>query len=128
MRGDGLGSARQAGVRDEARFCGESPMVLELDPAFELSQFILCGFAFDHHPVCFFDVMFWVGQSFDERAVVGEQEQAFAVAIQSPCGVDVGDVDKFFERGMPRTFICKLREHAIWFVEENISHGYNHTR
>jgi hypothetical protein len=70
---DRLGSRRQVRVWDEAGFGWKSPVVFELYPAFELNQFILCWVAFDHHPVGFFDVMFWVGQSFDESPIIGKQ-------------------------------------------------------
>jgi hypothetical protein len=73
--------------------------------------------------------MFRVGNLFDERAVVGEEQQALAVAIQPPRGVDIRDPDELFERGMTRAFIRKLRKHAKRFVEEDVFHAvYNHTR
>lgn len=128
MRGDRLGSGGQVRVRDEPEGGGTREMLFELDSVRELRQFLLSRVALHHHQIRFFNMMFWVSEPFDECAIIREQEQAFAVAVEPPGGVNVWNVDKFFEGGVPCAFVGKLGKHAIRFVEEKVTHGYNHTR
>ena len=61
----------------------------------------------------------WIGQALLESALVGEQQQAFAVGIQSSRGVDPGNVDQISQAAptAPR-FRRELTEVAVGLVKQ----------
>ena len=61
--------------------------------------------------------MFGVADAVLELAVIGEQEQAFAVSVESSRRVEVGLVDKIFER-LPSFSIGELAEDIEGFIEK----------
>ena len=64
----------------------------------------------------------WVGDALLQQAVIGEQQEAFAIGIQPPCWVDLGQINQFGKRS-PTTagFGCELAQDSKGFVEENES-------
>ena len=68
------------------------------------------------------DVMLWVCQSLDQGAIIGEQQQAFAIAVQAARGVHVWHINILLQRRMTRAFISELRKHTIRLIENNIAH------
>lgn len=122
MRGYGLGPGGQVRGWNEAERGGTREIFFELDSVRELGQFLLSRVALHHHQIGFFDMMFWVSETFNESAIIREQEQTFAIAVEPPGSVDVWNVDKVFEGGVPCAFVCKLGKHAIGFVEEKGAH------
>lgn len=61
-----------------------------------------------------------IGQGMLQLAIISEQEQAFTIAVQSSCGIDVT------ERNIPlqsMAFAGKLAEHAEWLKKENVAVG-----
>src|SRR5688572_27117279 len=57
MRSDRLGTRWQAWRRNEAGFAGQGPISFEINPTFQLTDFIQSWFTFYHHPICFFVFM-----------------------------------------------------------------------
>lgn len=48
---------------------------------------------FHLNPIGFFQLMLWIGDACLCRAVIGQDHQTFAVAVQPTCGIKVGRVD-----------------------------------
>ena len=69
------------------------------------------------------DVMFRVGQAFDESTIISKQQQAFAVTIQTPCRVDIRYVNELLESRMTCASTGELREDTVGFVENNVTHN-----
>jgi hypothetical protein len=53
----------------------------------------LIGNTFHLNPIGFFQLMLWIGDARLCRAVIGQDHQAFAVAVQPTCGIKAGRVD-----------------------------------
>ena len=78
----------------------------------------LVGRAFDLDPIDFFHLEARVGNMRLELAVVGQQQQAFAVRIQPAGHIHTGNRDEVLEPAPP-PFRRELAEHAVGLVEEN---------
>jgi hypothetical protein len=61
-------------------------------------------------------------QAMNQVAIVGQQEQPFGLAIQSPGSIDVRERNAGFEGGVTGAFIGKRGEHPIGLVEEEGGH------
>ena len=54
-----------------------------------------------------------------EHAVIGEQQQAFAVTIQAAGGINTGNRNEVFQRMLP----AELAQDIVRFVEEDVAVG-----
>jgi len=82
----------------------------------QLLQRGLVGLALHLYPVGFPERVPGIAQPRMERAVVGEQQQAFAVVIQPAGRVDVGHGD-VIGQGRPAVVGTELAQHAKRLVE-----------
>src|SRR5690606_9387446 len=55
----------------------------------------------------------------DERTVIGQEQQAFAVPVQPSAGIHSRHIDKVLEAGFS-AFGGELAEYAVGFVEEQV--------
>lgn len=78
--------------------------------------------SFHQDIVSLFHMMLWIYQAVDERSVIGEKQQAFAVAVEPPGDVDAGDVNVLLQGWMPGALIGELGENTIGLVENDVSH------
>jgi hypothetical protein len=69
-----------------------------------------------------------IGQAVDQVAIIGEQQQTFAVIVQATGRVNVGQVDVVAER-RATVGISEGREDAVGFVEDqSVSHALKRNR
>ena len=78
----------------------------------------VAGFAFDLCPVGFRDLRAWLTDSCLQFAVIGEQQQSFAVVVQSTRRVHLGFSDEVGER-RPAVCIGELAQYLVGLVEKN---------
>lgn len=69
---------------------GEGPLALHHHPAAKQFQCLRCWSPFHLHPIAAPMAEAWVGDALLQQAVIGEQQEAFAIGIQPPCWVDLG--------------------------------------
>jgi hypothetical protein len=65
--------------------------------------------------------MFWVGYFTLQTTVVCQDKQSFAVAIQTACGINLGDVNEFgqgFAGAALGALVGELRQNVKGFVEQ----------
>ena len=102
----------------QASFCRAGNEVAQIHGLFQLRDLFGIGRAFQLRPVGFDKFEFWAGNPRLLLTVVGEQQQALAVGIQPPGGVNTGHVYQFFQIGV--FFVWrKLADIAIGFVERD---------
>jgi len=76
--------------------------------------------AFNLHQVGLVLPVVRIGEPVGQGALVGEQQQAFAVVVQPPSRVDLPGQAEFGQRAPPRrAAIGELAQHVEWFVEGN---------
>ena len=83
----------------------------------QLLQLLLSRLALDLHPVGLGQLVLGVGNPRLQLAIIGQQQQAFAVSVQSPGRVDPRNRNKVLERGAP-AFVTELGQHIEGFVEQ----------
>ncbi len=101
----------------DARPGGQGHAVIELHSGAQGSQLLFARDPFHLHPVGLGGLLPWLGEARLQLAVVGEQQQPLAVAIEPPCGVDAGFPDVILE-GLPARLVGELAEHHIGLVQQ----------
>ena len=94
--------------------------VVEGDAVAQGGQRLGRGFAFHLNIVDLAGALTRLGQLRLQRAVVGQHQQAFAVAIEPTGGIDARHRNKIFQRAAPG-LVGKLRQHIIGFIEQDHS-------
>ena len=90
--------------------------IAQIHAAFEYSQFGFVRLAFHLRPIGFFGFEFRAGYLCLQAAVVGEQQQAFAVGIEPAGRVEAGSFDIVFQAAV--FFMrAKLADNAVGLVE-----------
>ena len=95
-------------------------------PAPQLLYGCVGRLALDLHPVGFWQLVLGLGNARLQLAIVGEQQQAFAVGIQPPGDIDAGHRNQAFQP-LPAPFVGKLAEVAVGLVEEEYSGHWKST-
>jgi hypothetical protein len=94
---------------------------LDDQPLLQLLQGLGGGDPFHLNPVGALMAELGIDQAGIEATIIGQQEQPFAVAIQSPHRINFGHRNKRLE-GRPSRLVGELGEHAIRLVELEIAH------
>ena len=95
--------------------------VFQADALPKLIEAGLRNVALDLDEIGFRQLELGIGDPRLQPAVIGEQEQALAVAVEPPRRIDAGDVD-IVRQGRTRRLgaaIGELAQHAIGFVEQD---------
>ncbi len=92
---------------DGACFCRQGGAILERDPLLQACDLFCLWNSFDLYQVGFPGFIAWVAEALLQLAIVGEQQQSFAVAVESAGGIDCGDVD-IVSQGLASFSISKL--------------------
>ena len=90
------------GLVDEPRAGGLRDEVAEVDAVAQRGERGLGRRAFDLRPIDLRELVARVRDARLQRAVVGQQQQAFAVGVEPARGVDVRDLDVVRERALGR--------------------------
>jgi hypothetical protein len=115
-------SRGEGGVGDLDDFGGAGTVALDGDAGTESVEGGFGGSAFDLDAVGTAVGEIGEEEAELEGAVVGEEEQSFAIGVKAAGGVDVGDWDEVGEGGARRDgSICELGENAVGFVEEDVA-------
>ena len=87
--------------------------------ALQLCNCVVGGLAFDLHEIGLGQLEPRIGNPRLQPSVIGQQQQAFAVAVKPPGGIDALDGDEFRKRRALRRRACvgELRQDAEGFVE-----------
>jgi len=121
---DGLALADGGIARPHRRFGHQAHpgrqrhAIFEFNPPAPLLQIRCAGGAFDLYPVGFPQFVAGLGQAGLQRAVIGEQQQPFAVTIQTAGGIDVADRNIILQGFAPGR-IGELAKYHVGLVEEN---------
>jgi hypothetical protein len=111
------GCAATAGLVERRLRLARSAVV-QLDAIAQALQLLRARLALHLHPVGLGQLVLGVGDPRLQATVVGQQQQAFAVAVQAPGRVDAGDVDEILERRAPFA-VAELRQHVERLVEQD---------
>ena len=90
--------------------------VVQRDAQAKRVQRMHIGLAFDLHPVDFFHFVAGVRNPRLQGAVVGQQQQAFAVGVQPAGYINAGHLDDVFQTA-PATLGRELTQHALGLVQ-----------
>ena len=61
-----------------------------------------------------------IGETVLESAIVGEQDESFAIVIEAPGGIDIGDVDEVGEGAGGFGGRGELADDVVGLVEEDV--------
>ena len=103
---------------DPLNTCGQGRTIVERDAGAQRGQRIFRWQAFNLNVVNFTGALAGLSQRSLQRAIVGQHQQAFAIAVKTTRGVDPGDGNKIFQRAAPG-FVRKLRQHIVGFIEQD---------
>jgi hypothetical protein len=116
-----VGACAQAAL-DHAHHRGRRTLTLDPHAAAHPIQAFLGRFAAYAREVFPFHLVAGMQQAFGERPVVGEEQQAFRVVVESSHGVDVlGDLGEQIEHGRPALRVLPRRDVAPGFVEQDVA-------
>ena len=101
----------------DARPGGQGHAVIELHTGAQGGQFLLARDPFHLHPVGLGGLLPRLGEARLQLAIVGEQQQPLAVAIEPPCGIDAGLFDVILE-GLAARLVGELAEHHVGLVQQ----------
>ena len=104
-------------VIHDARPGGQGHAVVEFHTGAKGGQFLLARDAFHLHPVGLGGLLSRLGEACLQLAVVGEQQEPFAVSIQPARGIDAGLFDVILE-GLAARLVGELAEHHVRLVQE----------
>ncbi len=105
------------GFLHDARPGGQGHAVVELYPGAQGGQFLLARHAFHLYPVGLGGLLPRLGEARLQLAVVGEQQEPLAVAIEPACGIDAGLGDVILE-GLAARLVGELTEHHVGLVQQ----------
>ncbi|CAM2149065.1 protein of unknown function [Pararobbsia alpina] len=97
-------------------------IVAQVDAAFERAQRVVADSAVDLRPVAFDKFVTGFGDARLQGAVVGQQEEPFAVGVEPSRRIDTWHVDVRGKRG-PRFVRRELADRAKRFVQSDQAHG-----
>ena len=100
---------------------GQGHAVLQENATTELIELPLVGFAVHLDPISLFKLEFGAGELSLITAIIGQEEQALAVRVQTACGVNAGFIN-VVAKTLPATLRCELAQDAIRLIESN-QHG-----
>ncbi len=121
--GDLLALANGRIARPHRRFIhdtrpgGQGHAVVELHAGAQGGQFLFARDPFHLHPVGLGGLLPRLGEARLHLAIVGEQQQPLAVAIEPPCGIDAGLFDVILE-GLAARLVGELAEHHVGLVQQ----------
>ena len=105
------------GFCNTARLTRPRTEIAEVHPGRELLQGVICGQAFNLHPVQLCQLVTGIGNLRLQGSIIGQYDQTFRISIQPAGGIYPGDWNVIGQRGSP-SGICKLGQHAIGLVEQ----------
>ena len=123
-RGDALAKAHgrvalpQCGRLQQPGLGGQGGAVLECHALAQAAQLFFGGAALHLHPVGLGQLVARVGNAGLQGAVVGQQQQALAVAVQAARRVHTGHVHKVLERGAALGVGAELGQYVKGFVQQ----------
>ncbi len=108
----------KTGLSAAPDLCRSRSAAIENDAAPQLGERRVRRYPLDLHPIGFGQLEARIRESLLQSAVVGEQQQPFAVAVQPPGRVDPRNRDKP-RQGSARLAIGELAQHAVGFVQRD---------
>ncbi|MCY1437708.1 hypothetical protein D9M71_538810 [compost metagenome] len=100
------------------RFSRQGRPIVQFHAIAQALQLLVARLAFHLHPVGLGQLVLGVGDARLQPAIIGQQQQAFAVAVQSPGRVHARDIDVVLERRAPFA-VAELGQHVERFVEQD---------
>lgn len=104
--------------RNDARLGRAGAPVIQQDAASQRFQCGIVGRAFDLRPVGFREFVFRFSDARLQRAIVGQEQQAFAVVVEPPGSAYPGQCNVIGQRGAA-FLVGELAEHIERLVEGN---------
>lgn len=131
--GDRLANAdrRRAGPQvarfwDEFDFSRSGRTVIEGDALTKPINCVVARISLDLSPVGFAGLVRWIADLGLQRAIVGQNQQAFAVAIKPARRIHARYIDEVGQRLAVSTLISELRQDVEGFVEEDdLCHAFH---
>ena len=103
---------------DASRVGGQGHAVIEHHAAAKLRELFITRFAFDLNGVSLARLGFRIGETLHQRAFVGEQQQSFAVVVETARRINIRRGDEARERlARRRAAVRELAQHVERFVE-----------
>jgi hypothetical protein len=87
-------------VRQATCLCGAGKAILEHEAVTEGIQGRFIGDTFHLHPIGFFQLVLRIGDARLGRSMIGQDHQAFAVAVEATGRIKAGSTDVFRQSGM----------------------------
>lgn len=114
---------RQIGLRvEQAHLRGTRAIALNRHSGGELFKRLGARNAFDLREIGALVSITWVREAMLKVAVIGEQEQSFAILIETAYRIDAGNRYELFQRGCcVAGFIRELAEYSVGLVEEDVA-------